>query len=58
MTSDAGETRSQVPGPDDTEAPGSQHGETKVDPDADTSYGTGAALENVDEDEVDDDGEV
>lgn len=34
-------------------APGAEHGETQVDPEADTNYGTGAAPEHVDEEDLD-----
>ena len=41
------------PAPENEPAPGAEHGETSVDPDADTSHGTGAAPEHVDDDDVD-----
>ena len=33
-------------------APGAEHGETHVDPDADTTHGTGAAPDHVDDEDV------
>lgn|GEM_PF-3629141 len=56
MTHDREDTERRQNGPDDPEVPGSQHGETHVDPDADTTHGTGAAPKNVDDDDVDEDG--
>ncbi len=56
MTHDREDTVRNRYGPDDEpEAPGSQHGETHVDPHGDTTHGTGAAPKNVDDDDVDED---
>jgi len=36
-------------------APGAEHDDTQVDPEADTSQGTGAAPEHVPEEDLEDD---
>lgn len=40
---------------DQDPAPGAEHGETQIDQDADTSHGTGAAPEHVEDDDLEDD---
>jgi hypothetical protein len=39
-------------------APGAEHGETNVDPDADTSHGTGSAPEHVPDEDLEDEPEA
>ena len=46
------EDRSNAPDETEEPAPGAEHGETRVDPDADTSHGTGSAPEHVEDGDV------
>jgi len=49
--------RPSSPDEPDEPAPGAEHGETRVDPEADTSHGTGSAPEHVRDDDVEPRGE-